>query len=250
MSDIERTGIDPILLSAYLTRALSIDYELNHRLESAEMFEEARLLREQAACCLRSLAQIQNLFEAAAYREGRSEPSVFNISETVEDIFGAVRSKTRNAKVKFGADIEEGLLVTADPERFSACLVNLIVNAFQNVDQEEGEVKITLKRASDFAAVSEIDNGYGMSGAEVSERLSRDDGCCGFDILKKFCNSVGTSPLIETTENGGFSVTVRIPLAPPSESLEFKADIVRMNMGVFSPSSLLIYKYDGASVLL
>ena len=173
MSDIGHMGIDPRLLSEYLTRAVSIDQELNHRLEAAEMFEEARLLREQARCCLRSLAQIQNWFEAAAYSEGRVEPSVFSLSETVEDIFGTVRSKTRNVRIKFGAEIEAGIFCTADPERFSGCLINLIVNAFQNVDQDEGEIKISVKRFSDYAAVSVIDNGYGMTGSEFSSLLAR-----------------------------------------------------------------------------
>ena len=250
MNDIENTGINPAILSEFLTRALAIDQELHYRLESADMIEEARLVREQARCCLRSLAQVQNYFEASVYRDGKVRPTVFNLSELMEDIASAVRSRTRSIRIEITYDIEKGVFCLADPDRLSVCVVNLIVNALQNVDQDEGKIKISLKRQPDCANISVIDNGYGMTNGELSERLYRDGGSQGLDILRMFCESVGTKPLTETTENGGLSITVKVPLAPPSDVVELRADVEHIKTGTMAPYTLLIYKYDGASVIL
>ena len=250
MYDISKSGINPDEISDLMTRALAIDQELNYRLECADMFEELRILREQARCCFRTLAQVQNIIETSQYSRGRVRPIRFNLSEHLEDIASMIRSKLRSCEITLEFDIDRNVICLADPDRLSFCVVNLIVNSLQNVDKEEGRVKLSLKSSGEVAAVSVVDNGYGMSNNKLEELLAGSGGAKGFDILKLFCESVGTAPLFETTKNGGFSVTVKVPLAPPTEGLEFKASHARLNLGTISPCILLLYKLDDTTVTL
>ena len=250
MSDLKYSGINPDELSEYMTRALAIDQELNYRLECADMIEEVRLLQEQARCCFKTLAQVQNSLEVARYDLKKVHPVTFHLSDTVDDLVSMTRSKMRRSSIKITCDVEERVMCIADPDRFSACFVNLVVNALQNVDRDAGSVRVRLKKVSDFAAVSVIDNGYGMNHSELTEYMEREDDSRGFGILKKFCESVGTNPIFETLENGGFSVTIKVPLAPPSSKLEMNSDVPPPKMGTVSPCAVLLYKLDEATVTL
>lgn len=246
MNKNPRSGIDPDKISEYMNRALAIDQELIYLLESSERYDEAKLLREQARCCFRALAEVQNEIEICQYLGGRVKPSAFNISDVAEDIFAVVRSKMRNSAITLESDIEPLIYASADADRFSACLMNLIINALQNVDREEGRVRLTLKAKLGYAAVSVIDNGYGMTQQQLSDSLDG-EGSNGFDVLKRFCAAVGTSPVFETTENGGFSVTIKVPLAPPPDKIELRSK-ARPRLGTLSPFAVMLYKLDEAIV--
>lgn len=250
MNDKKSSGIDPAEISRIMTHAVALAQELNYRLECADMIDEARLVKEQIRCCMQTLAMVQNDLEMSQYETGRVQAVRFNISEAVDDLVSMVRSKMRRSKMKIECEVENGLIALADPDRFLTCLMNLIVNSLQKVDQEEGAVLVTVKRRFDVAAVSVIDNGYGMTQQQLGEIVNSGNGSRGLDILKKFSESVDTSPLYETIENGGFRVTVKVPLAPPEDDLEFKSDIVQPKMGTFSPCLVLLYKLDDAAISL
>ncbi len=249
MNNSSRSGINPEKISEYMNRALSIAQELNYRLECADMTEEISLLYEQTRCCLKTLAQVQNSLEIAQYDGGRVRQVRFNLSDSVDDIVSLVRSRMRKSPIKIESDTEKSIDCIGDPDRFAACFVNILVNALQNVDREEGEVKVVVRKRFDCALVSVIDNGYGMTQFQLEQSL-RSDGGKGFDVLKRFCGSVGTSPLFETTENGGFSVTLKVPLAPPPEKLELHSDYIPPKIGPTAPCTALIYKLDEAAIVL
>lgn len=250
MKDIGTTGINPEVIREQMTRALTIDQELNYRLESADMIEEIRLLREQALCCFKTLAQMLNYLEIKQYEDFRTRPMNFNLSNRVDDIVSMVRSRMRLSRIEINDDIEKCVMCCADPDRFSYCAVNLIVNALQSVDAEEGSVLVTVRKKFDYAIFSVIDNGYAMTQQQLAEYMEREDGSRGFDILKKFCESVGTTPIFETTENGGFCVTIKIPLPSPDEKIELNSDAAYLKTGTMSPYSILLYKLDDAIAIL
>ena len=238
----------PERISQYMTEAIAYDQMLNRMLESKDLSEELKILREQARCCFKALAQVRNSLEIINYDCGRLSSDAFDISACVEDICSVVKSKMRRSSIDITCEIEQGVKAVADTERFSACLMNLIVNALQNVDQEEGAVRITVKKIGRMAAVSVIDNGYGMSQLELSEKMSESGK--GFEILRRFCDSVDTNPIFETTENGGFSVTVKVPLAPPSNTVEMRSGEIPPAYGPLSSGAILIYKLDDAIIAL
>lgn len=251
MDGIKQFGVDPEEICAAMTKTLTIFQELIYRCECDDRIEEIRLMREQMKCCLKTLAQFQNVTEIERYASGRVKPVCFCVSDTVRDLVTMAQQKIRYGMPAVEGDIDKGIVCVADPERFAACIMNLIVNGLQNVDREEGTVRVTVHRHFDYVSVSVIDNGYGMTQQQLQESLES-EGTRGFDVLKKFCETVGTSPVFETTENGGFSVTVRLPL-PKQENpdeLEFNSDIRPSWLEAISPCSVMLYKIDEADVFL
>lgn len=252
LSDLDLTEIQ-----ANLIRAIGLNMDLYYRLGRRQLTDEENILLKQTKCCYETLAYIQNALEIERYESGNISPCYFNISDKVEDIAYMIRSKTRNyrAKINFISEIEKKIVCFADPDRFAACLVNLVVNAFQNVDQDNGEIRIILKKLGDYAAVTVVDNGYGMTQQQLEDRIAEADGG-GFGVMKRFCLSVGTRHIIATNEYSGLGITVKVPLkseAPDGDRAELCAsDGPERHGGIdtFSAAALLIYKLKDAVVTL
>ena len=249
-NDFSNVNIDLIYKS--MTRAVSIAQELSYSLERADMSDEVELVREQARCCLRTLACIQNAAELSVYDSGKINSVEFNLSLFVKDLVNSARSRLRNSKVTLKHQIENQVFVVADSERFAACFMNLIVNSLQNVNRDDGEITVTVKKHFDAAVITVADNGYSMSKEELENFTKRDGAAGGFEILKRFCQSVGIEPVFGGTKNDGFSVTLKIPLAPSYKDNDssMSSDYVPPKLGTLSPSLLLIYKFDESSVVL
>ena len=250
MPEKNYNDINAKAISDHLSYAISLANALNYRLEEKELYEEIRILNEQVKSCYRALAELQNSIEISQYDAGKVEPISFNLSRHIEHLVSTIRSRMISSTIEIIDSIEKGVMCYANPDRLSSCVINLIINALQNVDREEGKVRIIVKRSSDSAVVSVIDNGYAMSSERLSRILAQEDGMHGLDICKRFCRLVGTEPMFETRENSGFTVIVRIPLAPPEDKLKFNSDMVYMKSGSMSPCTILLYKLEEASVVL
>lgn len=254
MDSIFKDNTETEKICENMTRAISIIRELNYRFERRNMYDEMQMLREQARCCYYVLAQAQNKLELMNYAEQKIRPEDFNISNLISDLISdaSVKIRSKGCGIVFDTDIVRGIYCRADPDRFAACFMNLVVNALQNVDFEEGAIRIVLKKydSSGVAAVSVIDNGYAMSSADF-DRRSRVISTHGFDVLREFCRSVGTEPNVTTKENDGFGVTVKVPLSPSDGSiLTFESDARGAGLESFSASSLLLYKLDWVKIIL
>ncbi len=237
-----------------MARSISLIKELNYRLERQDMADEVKMLREQARCCYYVLAAAQNTLEMGHYQDNDLKPEPFCISDVIDDLLGEVRSKIRANGCGIGIEpeIEPDVICLADPERFAACFMNLLVNSLQNVDFEEGSVRVILKvyENAGVASVTVLDDGYAMSPATLEERRS-DRGAHGFDVLREFSRSVGTEPNFSTKEYEGFGVTVKVPLAPADgDTLTFESNERGACIESFSPGALLMYKLDWIRVVL
>lgn len=245
--------LDAEKLCEKMTMAVSLLKEMNYRLERQDMYEEMQMAREQARCCYFVLAQAQNALELQRYDEGNIKPVDFNISNLVQDLISdaGVRTRAKGCEITFETDIERGVICHADPDRFAACFMNLIVNSLQNVDFEEGTVRVVLKTYANAgsAAISVLDDGYSMTPSDLDEKL-RHVGTHGFDVLRKFCESVGTEPNIVAKENDGFGVTIKVPLASPNPNAIFESNERGAGIESFSPASLLLYKLDWTRIIL
>lgn len=245
----EQFGIEPQQIEQNMINALSLDQELLYRLESRNLLDEVKIVRAHARSCYKTLAQIANYLEMQRYKNGVLRPCAFDLSEFCDDLFSRIRSKMRKSSIKLQFDIERGIVCLCDPDRLATCLTNLIVNAYTWVDHDEGKIKAVVKQQSGCAAVTIIDDGYGMSQAELDERRLS-DGTKGLNVVNEFCKTVGTAPLIETTELGGFGIIVRLPLAPLDTDIRFEASVEPFKSGLFSPCEVLLYKLDDAMVFL
>lgn len=243
-------GIDPNTIANNMRSALAIDQELLYRLESRGMLEEENMLLHHAKSCYKTLAEVTNYLEMERYRNGTLHECDFSISDYCKDMLGNVKSKMRRSNIRFSFELEKGIVCRCDPERLATCVINLIVNSYSWVDQDDGEIHVTLKRHSDHAAITVIDNGSGMTTGEV-EALRDSGGTRGFNVMYSFCNSVGFAPLIETSsEKGGLMLSVRIPLSPADPKLKLESPVEVFRTGLLSPSEVLLYKLADTIVKL
>ena len=250
MESMEIYGIDPQNIADNMRRALAVDQELMYRLESRGMFDEANMVLDHALSCYKTLANVTNYLEMQRYKNGSLHVCDFNVSDYCEDMFGSVMSKMRRSNIKFSFEIEKGIVCRCDPERLAICLINLIVNSYKWVDQDDGEIRVTLKQHGDYAAVTICDNGYGMTQSDL-DMQRRSGGSRGINIMYSFCDSVGTIPLVETTsELGGLELSVKIPLAPCDPKLKLKSRTETFRTGLLAPSEVLLYKLPNVIVKL
>ena len=243
-------GIDPKTIADNMRNALALDQELLYRLESRDMIEEAKIVLAHAHSCYKALASVTNYLEMQYYKNKMLHVCDFNVSDYCKDLFSRLQSKMRRSHIKFDFEIEKGIVARCDPERLSTCIVNVIVNAYTWVDQDEGEIEATVKQHSDYAVVTINDNGCGMSQSDVN-KYRNSAGTRGFNILYSFCNSIGTMPLIETSsELGGLQITIKLPLSPSDKNLRLESPIEIFKTGLLAPSEVLLYKLPKAIVKL
>lgn len=239
------------LISQYLANAVTLGMDINYSLECRGLSEYSDKMKELVGSCYRSLALLQNPLEIQIYNENRLKPRVFDVSSLIEDISAMVRSKTRHCKIEIKRDIDKNIKAVADPERLAVCVVNLIVNAFQNVAMNEGVVRVTLKTIGGYAAVSVFDNGFGMTDEAIAEAMNSFEGTGGLEIVRRFCESVGTKPIISTDNGSGMGVTIKVPLyVDESDIVDLHSNEEYKGISSFSPSSLLIYKLDNVTIVL
>ncbi|MBQ8623670.1 MAG: HAMP domain-containing histidine kinase [Oscillospiraceae bacterium] len=231
-------SVNAICRHMYEAIALSSQFAFN--LEQKEMYDELDILKRQTSCCFKVLSETINMLEMGKYNN--VNPKVFDINEFVEDIVSACRSRLRKTKIKllFEPSILS-LHVEVDPERFAVCFLNILVNSLANIDREEGEVKISVKPFGRDAMLQIIDNGYGMSVQKATEYINDKDSFSGFAVLKRFCDTFGVSYIFETSQNGGFAISLKFPLSSGSD---FNSSQVTLNEGTFSPINMILSKLD------
>lgn len=249
MDPIQTYGIDPHSIDKYMVSALAIDQELSYRLECRDMFEEVKLVHNQALSCYKTLASVCNYIEIERYKNNALHVCDFDVSKFCKGIFSRIQSKMRRSNIEFDFEVEDGLVCRCDPDRLAACLTNLIVNSYACVDNDEGMIKATVRQYSDYAAFTIMDNGCGMTQSEV-EKYRNSEGASGLHIMHAFCKSVGTEPITATSELSGLSLSFKIPLSPVDDDLKLKSPIEPFKTGLFMPSEILLYKLDGVIVSL
>lgn len=246
------SGIDPEEIKTNMIKALSINQSIKYVLEREELMREIKFLEEQSLCCLRTYAAVVNSIEISEYEKNNTEPEFFNISNFTKDAVSSVENRLRNLTISVQGEIEKGIVAYVNPDRYASCLMNLIVNACSNVDSDEGEIIVKLEQKLGYAVLTVLDNGYGMSQSEFEERIKQ-SGAHGLEVLGRFCKLCKTQPLNCTNENSGFGVIVKIPLRPDegeNPPSDFKTNSAVFNSSGVSPYVSLIYKIDGASVII
>ncbi len=218
--------------------AISTSEIFMHRLLMADMYEESEMLKRQTECCFRVLGAVANLDELLKYEE-EYKVEAFDMTSFITDIVDSCRVKTRNHLAKITLNTDGLIWVKCGKDRLGACLMNIIVNALQEIDPEEGRIRIDVKKIGDYGVLTVADNGYGLAGVDLSE-YSKDGATGGFAVIRRFCESVGTTPLFETSENGGFTVTVKIPIC--HEPADLHASITKPRPGLFSAVNIYLSK--------
>jgi len=126
-------------------------------------------------------------------------------------------------RIRWRVEAEPGSVAEADERLLSRALSNLVGNAVEALGSSGGEIALTSVLAGDRLRVTVEDDGPGVS-PEVQARLfepyfsARSGGTgLGLAIVKKIVEEHGGTISAENRPEGGFRVTLDLPL---SRSLE------------------------------
>jgi signal transduction histidine kinase len=124
-------------------------------------------------------------------------------------------------------DCDSGTSVTADRERFQQILVNLITNAAK-FSEHGGSVTVRCEVRDHLVAVIVTDEGQGIDEAmldaifepfvQISTGLTRtaDGSGLGLAIRRELARLMGGDVTVESVAGEGSTITLTLPLSPPS----------------------------------
>ena len=115
--------------------------------------------------------------------------------------------------------------IMADTDMLDRICTNLIENAYKYNDKEKGEIKITVKAGPENVKITFLDNGPGVSDAEMShlwdvfyrtDHARKNPGQSngiGLAIVKRAVELMKGKVEAKNGKNGGLSVIIRIPVS-------------------------------------
>ena len=134
----------------------------------------------------------------------------------VEDALYTVRDKIRESISVTYVSPGEGMRVFCDREYMRICLINLILNSAQAIE-DKGSITVRFSEEDSSAFISVIDDGKGVEGEDL-ERIfepyysTKKFGIgLGLAITRRFVEEHGGSIQAESTAGEGTTVTIRVP---------------------------------------
>ncbi|MCD8006220.1 MAG: HAMP domain-containing histidine kinase [Oscillospiraceae bacterium] len=227
------------VIRSNLMEVVSCAERLELALEDADVYEEMGTVRTIVDSCYKVLSAVINAEEMAKLDEYK--PSVFCLSDLVLDMVNVCRSKLRKTDITINTEVEDLVYVEADADRLTSCLMNLIVNAINNVDRDSGEINIKISKLSGSASIVVSDNGYGADPEEIEECLSDEESNTGLAVVGKFCREADTNIVVDEAVDGGMLFSFRLPLAKPGE-VTFKSRKSFITHESFSPVRVYLAK--------
>ncbi len=141
---------------------LNIQYLQKKKSESSDDYDEffnrvTRSLIEQ----IDTLSSIATEFSNFA-KIPNAKNEVFNLSEKLKQVTDLYKaSKTMDLQLEI--NLQEEVLIFADPDQFSRAIINLIKNAIQSVPpRRKAEIRVALTAENQIARISISDNGSGI----------------------------------------------------------------------------------------
>lgn len=231
---------------------------LQSSLEQREMYEELEYLNLQINYCYKLLASTVNPSEMTKYYFNIFNTKKLDVGLYMTKITDYVNNIIRDPKVNISCKCEDGVIINIDIDRLLVAVMNIIINSIQYNISESKEIKVTVKKAGEYAVVSITDNGIGISQETINSMLNnlenhkfivnqsiQSSRACssGYDVLSKFCKAFDAKIIISSREDEGTTVCLRIPCANESTCPEhLQSDTADYLINRFSNVYLLVSK--------
>ncbi len=222
-------------LAALGEAVAKINHDLKNMLTSAQIASE-RLAALKDPKVSQVLPRLERALDRAvklasgvlAYgktQEAAPEPHPVPLAAAVQAAAEEARLVERGMALK--CEVAAGEQVNADPDQLHRILANLLRNAREAIEHEEGRKKpgriaVTLARADNASLVRVSDNGPGVP-ERARERLfqpfatsARPDGAgLGLAIARELAQGHGGDLILAATGPGGSTFELRLPGTPP-----------------------------------
>ncbi len=164
-----------------------------------------------------SVRRMQRLLELLSQRSDRGYVERVALAPLIERV---IRDHKDRVPSPVAGMIEEGLRVSADPERLAMVLGHVIRNA-QDATPADGEVSVEVRRCRARAVVTVRDTGSGMAPEFVRDRLFQPfdstKGAKGMGIgayqVREFVEGCGGSIRVESCPGEGTTFVLAFPVA-------------------------------------
>jgi putative PEP-CTERM system histidine kinase len=169
-----------------------------------------------------SVASMQRLLDKVAQRRAAAATGApVDLAEALRSTVG--RRRGAATRIDFKAPMDGELTVACDFDRVSSACGHLIQNAIDAAGPD-GRVVVSLAREGGDALLEVRDDGPGMDGQELADRLRHPFQSTkerGFGIglfeCREFAREIGGDLEFETSPGKGTSAMLRLPLAPTPE---------------------------------
>ncbi len=210
-------------VSHELKTPLSVIQNYGRLLETPKLSEEERIkyAREVSKASRRLAELITNILKLNKLENKQIYPSVtaYSLNEQLCECLLGFESVWEEKNIELEVDIEEDVLIEADPELLSLVWNNLISNALKFTDKG-GKVKVSLKAEGDRAIISVADTGCGMTpqvGRHIFDKFYQGDTShatsgngLGLALVKRVIDILQGEISVESTPQKGSVFTVKI----------------------------------------
>jgi len=183
--------------------------------------DKLRIIKEEAARLDHLLTSILNFARPSKPLEGKAD--LADMARSTVELMSIGYSKQGYT---FRLDCQENLpMARAEPEAAKQCLVNLLRNSMEAME-DGGEIVILTRLHGDTVQLLVTDSGCGMSEKELEQVFSpffttKEKGCgLGLAMIKKIMEELGGSIDIASVEGKGATVTLQFPavLSAPEDA--------------------------------
>ncbi|MNM22580.1 Virulence sensor protein BvgS precursor [compost metagenome] len=219
---------------------IQLNAEILRRLPTVRNAENASKAVTAIGEAVTSQARIiDDLLDVARIRTGKLKlkKRLLDIGELLSEIQGVVSEEYPEAQIVLempGAE-QSALIIEADPTRLEQVIWNLLQNALK-FSGEAAQVRIILSKVEDHAHVDIIDNGVGLSSADLENVFDlfkqagpkhvshqRDGLGIGLSLVRQLIQEHGGSVIARSAGIGhGCTFSIALPLS--EKALDDKAD--------------------------
>jgi signal transduction histidine kinase len=141
------------------------------------------------------------------------------LRDEIQRICKLLQQRRRFANIAVNMKIEKEISVYMDPDLFTQAILNVILNAFQAVDKNTGQITLSAWKTGQYINLKIQDNGPGISQEDIESVFNpffttKPEGTgLGLAIVYRIVNEAGGHISVDSNQDGT-CFTISLPLEP------------------------------------
>jgi signal transduction histidine kinase len=216
-------------LSHYIKNILAAMETSHAMVEKALAADDLAIISRVWKILRRSNQRISNLvLDMLAYsKERKPETQLCQVNQICKEAAELIYDRMQAKKGKLNLDLDQELpRINVDPQGIHRCLLNLLTNAVDAVEEDDGEVRISTHYQEENGMLITVeDNGSGIP-EQISQRIfdvffstkgSQGTGL-GLAVTKKIIEEHGGRIEVQSIPDQGTTFTIQLPTGKAAES--------------------------------
>jgi two-component system, NtrC family, sensor kinase len=231
--NLEADLIQSEKLAAVGQLAASVAHEINNPLTA--IIANAQMLQRDIPKDDEDLLESVNLIETAGNRASQVVRNLLSIArketydygeidlnQTIESALSLVYHEITRRPIRIEKDLQENIpLIFASKDHLHSVWINLLLNALDSIDKEEGQISITSRYTNGEFRVTVSDNGQGISQEKMSRifepffttKVAGRGTGLGLSLCMRVVKQHGGSILVESQPGKGAAFSVILPVS-------------------------------------